>query len=253
MKQFKTLAGIWANRAHANKSKKPMVDFRATMAIFRKFRQENNAMRMKKIADLKNDGIDIHEVRSNFGKDRAGYEKWLERMGVFPYLCGTIETTFEKLISLFMYEFNKGRVLINNQIRFTISFLQGHYNGSQDLEFSRVCKNTIKNHLRKIFRSFASIIEDKQVGTLLLPDRNTNCVVLTFAPDLIQFKEPSHTQILSSKADYTSKTPAPTFESIKAQFGFGLSTKSESYPQETERRNTVTAFSDLKKSFFGDG
>ncbi len=176
--------------------KKPTVDFKETFTNCLNFVLKNNATRRDQLAALEEQGHDLTELRASMS--RKEYESWLAEQGVLPNLSGSIETTIEKLISLFMSEFAKNRVRVNNQIRFTYSFFQQKYNElHRKTDRNRVCINTIKNHFNKIARAMGSIFQDKYRGQLSLPDRNTNCVVLTFAPNVIQFKNPLHTSVLS--------------------------------------------------------
>ncbi|GAB3518494.1 hypothetical protein [Emticicia fontis] len=178
-------------------AKRPIIDFKKTFFGCLEFVLKNNEMRQKQIEALVKAGYDLAEKRSEM--KRRDYERWLESEGVLPKLSGGIETTLEKLISLFMAEFAKGKVKINNQLRFTYSYFQQLYNSQHRKDKNRVCINTIKNHLNKIAIALGSVFQDKYRGTLSLPDRNTNCIVLTFSPNVIQYKESSHTAALSAE------------------------------------------------------
>lgn len=178
-------------------AKRPIIDFKKTFFACLEFVLKNNEMRQKQIESLVKAGHDLSAMRSEM--KRKEYERWLESEGVLPKLSGTIETTLEKLISLFMAEFAKGKVKINNQLRFTYSYFQQKYNEQHRKDKNRVCINTIKNHFNKIRAALGSVFQDKYRGTLSLPDRNTNCIVLTFAPDVIKYKEDSHTAALSAQ------------------------------------------------------
>ncbi len=231
--------------------KKAIVDFHATLAKWREFRQTNNQKRAEQLADLEKRGFNLKEIRKSYGADRAAYEYWLEvEQGVLPHLGGTVETTFEKLLSLYMYMFNHGKVKVNNQIRFTLSYLRGHYNGKQEISFSRVCINTLKNHLNKIKRSYASIIQEKYRGQLNLPNINTNCIVLTFAPNVIQFKNSAHTAVLSSQEPELPAKKTTKTDSFIEKIQSDLSTIQHIYAQSEGRIGMSFKFSDLASSFF---
>lgn len=232
------------------KSNAPVIDYQKTMAIGRKFRQENNEMRNRQIQDLIQQGHEIKELRKTL--TRKQFEEWLEAEGVLPNISGSIETTIEKLIAFFMKEFRKGKVLLNNTMRFTYSYFQGFYNGEQDLTINRVCSNTLKNHFRNISRAYKSLFDNKYRGVLSLPDRSCNCIVLTLAPNFIQYKDPNHTASLSCAEPPLPKERKPKNVRFMEDLSTKLSTLTELSAHQKNRNSGVQDLSTVFSSFFGN-
>lgn len=246
---------------------KPMIDFKKTFNVCLNFIFNHNEMRSRMIEDLEKRGIDLKQKRKElkfqeyeysqvlgetFSPSRwyKKYEDFLESEGILPKLNGAIETTIEKLISFFMAEYRKGKVKLNNQLRFTYSYFQQSYNELHRTNSHRVCINTLKNHFRKIEQAMASIFENKYRGQLCLPDLNTNCIVLTFAPNIIQFKDDRHTELLSASEPRLPKSSSPKVERFMDSISEDIKTLSTEYNPNLERSGGLTSLADTMLAFF---
>lgn len=255
-------------------SGKPLIDFKKTFNVCLNFIFNHNEMRRRMIEDLEKRGVSLAQKRKEFKKEEfefcqlngqsfspsrwyKKYESYLESEGILPKLNGAIETTIEKLISFFMAEYRKGKVKLNNQLRFTYSYFQQSYNELHRSSDHRLCINTLKNHFRKIEQAMGSIFENKYRGQLCLPELNTNCVVLTLAPNVIQFKNDQHTELLSSQEPRLPQAKQPENRHFMDSIQDTLSTFSEAfqpgYAQDDERQNGTISLQASILSFFGQG
>lgn len=231
------------------RSGKPMIDFKKTFNGCLDFIFKNNNMRKRQIADLEARGFDLKAMRKEMS--RKEYEEFLEKEGVHPWLNGGVETTLEKLISFFMAEYQKGKVKINNQLRFTYSYFLQYYNGLHRSENNRICENTIKNHFRKINTALGSIFERKHRGTLCLPELNTVCVVLTLQPKVIQFQQNHHTEIASASEPRLPQSSKPKTKRVLEKMEDVIDTLSTFLDTNAGQRTGLTSFADAYSSFFG--
>lgn len=231
------------------RSGKVTIDFLKTFNVCLDFVFKNNQMRKRQIQDLIDRGIDLKAKRDSFKKFKE-YQRWLESEGVLPWLNGAVETTLEKLISFFRTEFQKGKVKLNNQLRFTYSYFQQYYNSLHRTEGNRVCQNTIKNHFQKIQRSLGSIFSEKYRGQLGLPDQNTNCIVLTIAPNIIQYRDDRHTKVLSSQEPRLKPSNRPQRERAVEQLNQQVINISEDVNTRGGLQSLDKIFENLTASFF---
>lgn len=231
------------------KGGKPMIDFKKTFNYCLDFIFKNNEMRNRQLADLEARGVDLKAIRSEM--TRKEYEDYLESEGVLPWLNGGVETTIEKLISFFMAEYQKGKVKINNQLRFTYSYFQQYYNSLHRSQNNRLCLNTIKNHFRKIENALGSIFERKYRGTLCLPDTNTVCVVLTLQPKVIQFKDDRHTELLSASETRLPASNKPKTKRVVEKMEGVIDTLSTAFDPSVDQRSGLKSLGDAFSLFFG--
>lgn len=229
------------------KGGKPMIDFKKTFNGCLDFIFKNNNMRKREIADLEARGFDLKSMRKELS--RKEYEEFLEKEGVHPWLNGGVETTLEKLISFFMAEYQKGKVKINNQLRFTYSYFLQYYNGLHRSENNRICENTIKNHFRKINTALGSIFEKKYRGTLCLPNTNTVCVVLTLQPKVIQFQQDHHTEIASVSEPRLPASSKPKRSRVVEKMEETIDTLSTYFDRNIDQRTGSSSFGDVLSSF----
>lgn len=252
------------------KGGKPMIDFKKTFNVCLNFIFNHNEMRRRMIEDLEKRGVSLQEKRkelkqqefelsqelgTSFSPSRwyKKYEDFLESEGILPRINGAIETTIEKLISFFMAEYRKGKVKLNNQLRFTYSYFQQSYNELHRTNAHRVCINTLKNHFRKIEQAMGSIFENKYRGQLCLPDLNTNCIVLTIAPNVIQFKDDRHTELLSSQEPRLPQHKQPENKGFMDSIQEGLSTIADGFQQGFQRTNGTISLESSILNFFNQG
>ncbi|WP_337045450.1 hypothetical protein [Emticicia sp. 17c] len=225
----------------------PVIDFHKTFALCKAFRVENNRQRSRQLQVLVDQGYDLKQLRASL--TRAEYELWEQKHGVFPHIGGSVETTMEKLVAFFMHEFKRGKVYLNNQIRFTWSYFRTYYNGEECLSFARICKNTLRNHFNKISQAYKSLFENKYRGQLCLPDyMSVNCVVLTFQAGFIQYTNPKHTAVLSAKEEPLKKKQVVQNTAFMEKVKATLSTFSEGHPHSGERTGQTLDVSTLSKS-----
>ncbi|MBA4848991.1 hypothetical protein [Emticicia sp. BO119] len=225
----------------------PVIDFHKTFALCKAFRIENNVQRSRQLQALIDQGHDLKQLRQDLS--RLEYEAWEAKQGVFPHIGGTVETSMEKLIAFFMHEFKRGKVYLNNQIRFTWSYFRTFYNGEECLSFARISKNTLRNHFNKISHAYKSLFENKYRGQLCLPDyMSVNCVVLTFQPDFIQFTNPKHTAVLSAKEEPLKKKKVPQNTAFMEKIQATLSTFSGNNPHSEDRTGQMIDVASLSKA-----
>ena len=228
----------------------PIIDFHKTFALCKSFRIDNNIQRSRQIQALIDQGHDLKQLRDDLS--RPDYERWEQQHGVFPHIGGSVETTMEKMIGFFMHEFKRGKVYLNNQIRFTWSYFRTFFNGEECLSFARISKNTLRNHFNKISQAYKSLFENKYRGQLCLPDyMSVNCVVLTFQAGFIQFSNPKHTAVLSSKEEPLKRKKVVQNVAFMERVKTTLSTFSGSNPQIDDRTGTTLLAQTLIANFFG--
>lgn len=225
----------------------PIIDFHKTFALCKAFRIENNLQRSRQLQALIDQGHDLKQLRADLS--RLEYELWEQHHGVFPHIGGSVETTMEKMIAFFMHEFKRGKVYLNNQIRFTWSYFRTFYNGEECLSFARISKNTLRNHFNKISQAYKSLFENKYRGQLCLPDyMSVNCVVLTFQAGFIQFTNPKHTAVLSAKEEPLKKKKLPQNTDFMEKVKSTLSTFSQSIPQIGDRTGELSDLASFTKN-----
>lgn len=225
----------------------PIIDFHKTFALCKAFRIENNVQRSRQLQVLIDQGYDLKQLRDDM--TRLEYERWEAQQGVFPHIGGSVETTMEKMIAFFMHEFKRGKVYLNNQIRFTWSYFRTFYNGEECLSFARISKNTLRNHFNKISQAYKSLFENKYRGQLCLPDyMSVNCVVLTFQESFIQFTNPKHTALLSAKEEPLKKKKVVQNTDFMAKVQAKLSTFSGSNGQLDDRTGQTIDVASLSKN-----
>lgn len=245
MKKTPVPIGMAINK---NKMAKPIIDFHQSFKVCTQFILENNLMRTRQLKELENQGYDLKTKRKNMS--RKEYEIWLAEQGVYPKLSGSIETTLEKLISFFMVEFTKGKVRINNQIRFTYSYFQQYYNKQYRDALHRLCITTIKNHFNKISQALKSVFQDKYRGQLCLPASNTNCVVLTFAENVIRFKNDNHTKLFSSNEPRLPKVLPQANQSFLDSIQPEINKVVENLQPQYNRKGHIEGLGNLIATFF---
>lgn len=229
----------------------PIIDFFKTFAQCKAFRIENNMQRARQLQALIDQGHDLKQLRAEL--TRLEYELWEQNNGVFPHIGGSVETTMEKMISFFMHEFKRGKVYLNNQIRFTWSYFRTFYNGEECLSFARISKNTLRNHFNKISRAYKSLFEDKYRGQLCLPDyMSVNCVVLTFQAGFVQYINPKHTAVLSAKEEPLKKKKVAQNTDFMEKVKNTLSTFSSTYPQDDDRTGQTLDIGSLSKTLIAN-
>ena len=229
----------------------PIIDFHKTFALCKAFRIENNIQRSRQLQALIDQGHDLKQLRDDLS--RPDYERWEQQHGVFPHIGGSVETTMEKMIAFFMHEFKRGKVYLNNQIRFTWSYFRTFYNGEECLSFARISKNTLRNHFNKISLAYKSLFENKYRGQLCLPDyMSVNCVVLTFQAGFVQFTNPKYTAVLSAKEEPLKKKKVAQNTDFMEKIKNTLSTFASTYPQPNERTGQAMDIGSLSKTLIAN-